>query len=92
MIDVLQSGSEIIIDWFKNNKMIVNPDKFQAILLDKRKSDHKNQRIAVENQIIKVLSSVELLGIRIDDKLNFNLHISNTSRSAACCKSFEYFN
>ena len=37
MIDVLQSGSEIIIDWFKNNKMIVNPDKFQAILLDKKK-------------------------------------------------------
>ena len=92
MIDVLQSGSEIIIDWFKNNKMIVNPDKFQAILLDKRKSDHKNQRIIVENQNIKVLSSVELLGIRIDDKLNFNLHISNISRSAVCYKSFEYFN
>ena len=92
MIDVLQSGSEIIIDWFKNNKMIVNPDKFQAILLDKRKSDHKNQRIVVENQNIKVLSSVELLGIRIDDKLNFNLHISNISRSAVCYKSFEYFN
>ena len=92
MIDVLQSGSEIIIDWFKNNKTIVNPDKFQAILLDKRKSDHKNQRIVVENQNIKVLSSVELLGIRIDDKLNFNLHISNISRSAVCYKSFEYFN
>ena len=72
--------------------MIVNPDKFQAILLDKRKSDHKNQRIVVENQNIKVLSSVELLGIRIDDKLNFNLHISNISRSAVCYKSFEYFN
>ena len=92
LIDVLQSGSEIVIDWFKNNKMIVNPDKFQAILLDKRKSDHKNQRIIVENQNIKVLSSVELLGIRIDDKLNFNLHISNISRSAVCYKSFEYFN
>ena len=35
LIDILQSGSEIVIDWFKNNKMIVNPDKFQAILLDK---------------------------------------------------------
>ena len=30
LIDILQSGSEIVIDWFKNNKMIVNPDKFQA--------------------------------------------------------------
>ena len=42
LIDILQSGSKIVIDWFKNNKMIINPDKFQAILLDKRKSDHTN--------------------------------------------------
>ena len=63
--------------------MIVNPDKFQAILLDKRKSGHTNQRIAVDNQNIKVVSSVELLKIQIDDKLNFNLHISNICRSAA---------
>ena len=42
LIDVLQSGPEIVIDWFKNNKMVVNPDKFQAILLDKTKSDHTN--------------------------------------------------
>ena len=63
--------------------MIVNPDKFQAILLDKRKGDHTNQRIVVDNQNLKVVSSVELLGIQIDDKLNFNLHISNICRSAA---------
>ena len=61
LIDVLQSGSEIVIDWFKNNKMIVNPDEFQAILLDK--SDHTNQRIVVNNQNITVVSSEELLGI-----------------------------
>ena len=59
LTDILQSGSEIVIDWFKNNKMIVNPDLFQAILLDKRKSDHTNQRIIVDNQNIKVVSSVE---------------------------------
>ena len=63
--------------------MIVNPDKFQAILLDKRKGDHTNQRIVVDNQNSKLVSSVELLGIQIDDKLNFNLHISNICRSAA---------
>ena len=83
LIDIFQSGSEIVIDWFKNNKMIVNPDKFQAILLDKRKSGHTNQRIVVYNLYIKVVSSVELLGIQIDDKLEFNLHISNICRSAA---------
>ena len=83
LIDTLQSGSEIVIDWFKNNKMIVNPNKFQAILLDKRKNGHTNQRTVVYNQYIKVVSSVELLGIQIDDKLEFNLLISNICRSAA---------
>ena len=62
--------------------MIVNPDKFQAILLDKRKSGHTNQRIAVDHQNRKVVSFVELLGNQIDDKLNFSLHLSNICRSA----------
>ena len=81
--DILQSGPVIAIDCFKNNKMIVNPDKFQVILLDKSKSDHTNQRIVVDNQNKKVVLSVELLGIQINDKFNFNLHISNICRSAA---------
>ena len=40
--------------------MVVNSDKFQAIILDKRKSDHTNGRMTVDNQQIKVLSSVKL--------------------------------
>ena len=36
----------------------------------------------MDNQNIKVVSSIELLGIRIDDKLNFNFHLSNIWRSA----------
>ena len=78
----MQAGSKIVIDWFKNNKMKVNRDKFQAILLEKRKSDHTNQHIVVNNQNITVVSSVELLGIQIDDKLNFKLYIRNICRSA----------
>ena len=34
--NTLQSESEVIINWFKNNKMIVNPEKFQVIILDKQ--------------------------------------------------------
>ena len=71
------------MDLFKNNKMTVNSDKFQTILLDKRKSDNTNHRIVVHNQNKKVVSSVELLEIQTDDKFNFNLHISNICMSAA---------
>ena len=82
LIKILESESEFVIDWFKINKMVVNPDKFQAIILHRRKSDHTDEYITVDNQQIKVVSSVKLLGLQLDYKLNFNLHISNICKSA----------
>ena len=37
LIHLLESESRVAIKWFKDNKMIVNPGKFQAIILDKKK-------------------------------------------------------
>ena len=54
LIKILESESEVVIDWFKINKMVVNPDKFQAIISDKRKRDHADEHITVNNQQIKV--------------------------------------
>ena len=34
-ISSLEQDSQTAIDWFKINKMIVNPDKFQAIIVKK---------------------------------------------------------
>ena len=80
LINKLESDSNIAIEWFKMNKMIVNPNKFQAIVLNKKRSDLANTNF---NKVIKTVSSVEFLGIQIDDKLNFNLHISKICKSAA---------
>ena len=57
--------------------MIVNPEKFQPNLLGKRKCDLTNLQINIKDKTVKLISSVELLGITVDDKLNFNLHIGN---------------
>ena len=83
LIGTLESESEIAIDWFTKNEMIINPDKFQPVILDKEKSNLTNVPLTIDNQTIKRVPSVELLGIHLDDKLNFNLHISNICRSAA---------
>ena len=40
--------------------MVVSTDKFQATVLVKLKSDHSDERITVDNQQIKVVSSVKL--------------------------------
>ena len=83
LINKLESYNNIAKEWFKMNKMMVNPDKFQAMVLNKKRSDLTNTNFQVDNQVIKSVSSVELLGIQIDDKLNFNLRISKICKSAA---------
>ena len=83
LINILQSESEVITDWFKKNQMIVNPDKFQVIIIDKQKGDNTNESVVIDNKQIKSVPSVELLGIQLDDKLNFSPHISNICKSPA---------
>ena len=64
LINKLESDSNIAIEWFKMNKMIVNTDKFQAIVLNKKRSNLTNTNFQGDNQAIKLVSSVELLGIQ----------------------------
>ena len=82
LINKLESASNIATEWFKMNKIIVDPDKFLAIVLDKKRSDLTNTNFQVDNQEIKSISSVALLGSQTDDKLNVNLHISKLCKSA----------
>ena len=63
--------------------MIVNPEKFQTIILDKQKHYYSNETIKFDNKTIETVSSVRLLHVQLDDKLNFSLHVSNICRSAA---------
>ena len=83
LIHTLELESNTAIGWFTKNEMIINPDEFQAIILDKKKSNPTNIPLTIDNQTIKSVPSVELLRVHLDDKLNFNLHISNICRSAA---------
>ena len=36
------------IKWFRENKMIVNVEKFQVLLIDKKKQDHANEVVQTE--------------------------------------------
>ena len=81
---ILESAiTKTAISWFQSNKMIVNPGKFQSIIIDKKKQNHTAEYISIDQKNIKTLSSVKLLGVHIDDKLNFNQHITKICRPAA---------
>ena len=70
LVSILESESDCDINSFRDNGMTVNPDKFQAILLDKKNSGlYLNENITIDNEIIKVVSNVKLLGVsKIDGK------------------------
>ena len=53
--------------------MIVNSNKLQVIITDKKKEITKNENVVIDNKQIK--PSLELLEIQLDNKLNFSLHI-----------------
>ena len=55
--------------------MVVNSDKFQAIILN-RKEAQAAHKLIIDNKEIKTTNSIKLLGINIDDQLKFNEHIS----------------
>ena len=38
----MESKSEIALNWIKDNRMIVNPGKFQALIFNKHKENHTN--------------------------------------------------
>ena len=71
------------IDWFKNNNMIANPDKFQAIIMNIRKENQITHKLKIHNNEIETTKSVKLLGIEVDNQLSFNQHISKLCSKAA---------
>ena len=74
---------ESAVRWFKESNMILNLDKFQAIVLQMWNETKSTNTLNIENITTSITKSVELLlGVTIDDKLNFEEYIS-----ALCKKS-----
>ena len=62
--------------------MVINSDKLQAIILNKKETQAAHKLI-INNKEIKTTNSIKLLGINIDNQLKFNEHISVLCSEAA---------
>ena len=82
LIKILEKESETAVEWFNQNKIIVNPDKFQAMLLEKRNKNNQSC-LKINSQTIKTTNCVKLLEITFDSKLNFDSHISDLCKRAS---------
>ena len=56
--------------------MVVNPDKFQSIIINRLGKLKNSYELLIDNHKIDLKISVTLLGIEIDNKLNFEKHVT----------------
>ena len=72
LIYALETDTNILIKWFKDNYLKLNTDKCHLLV-----SKHtENVFINAADDIIECQSSVKLLGVTIDNKLDFHEHVS----------------
>ena len=87
LVENLQYLCEVANDWMDQNNMIANPSKFHAILLSKNCSLTDRIPIKVKENLIESETQVDLLGLKIDNRLSFKSHIS-----AICKKTTKQLN
>ena len=81
----LKHESELAVKWFTDNQMLVNPDKFQEMILpnSRNSKNYGPVKSETESEKIETKNTVKLLGITIDNKLNFEEHICELCKKAS---------
>ena len=78
VIASLQDSSEKLFQWFSDNQLKGNTDKCRLIV-----SSDDPTEIQVGESVIKNTTCEKLLGVKIDNKLNFDEHVSGFCKKAA---------
>ena len=82
--DLLQAESRIAIAWFTLNQMLANSEKFHAIFINCVENDIK---IEMDGTKLSSEDHVKLIGVNLDSKLHFEIHIQQI-----CLKAGNHLN
>ena len=82
LLEMSRKECETVINWFKSNKRIVNLNKFQSMIISSKK-DLSKSVLNINGVELTMESSVKLLGIEIDNKLNLETQVSNICKKAS---------
>ena len=84
VIKLLETDTNESLSWLKKNKMIANPDKFQAIILSRSKEiPTVGLKVNIGSSFILTEDCVKLLGVTIDNRLSFDRHITSLCKKAS---------
>ena len=76
LITDLQKESENVIGSFCCNKIVEYPENFQSIITNRIEKIKNSYKLLSDNKKIDSENSVTLLGIKKDNKLNFEKNIA----------------
>ena len=51
LIKILEAEGELSVGWFRENEMVVNPDKFQALILNRKEAQATHKLIIINMEI-----------------------------------------
>ena len=77
LIESLTHDTTLLLNWFNTNEMKSNNDRCHLISIN-----HENNVIPIGDEEITGRKSVKLLGVTIDNKLNFNEHVTKICNKA----------
>ena len=79
LIESLENDSSILVKCFFDNYLVVTTDKSHLLIT----KYHDNVSISVYREIIKASDKVKLLGVTIENKLDFNEHGSKICKNVS---------
>ena len=72
LLKILENETAVLLEWFKSNEMKSNEDKCHLMVVNHQ--EEVSVKLGDEN--IAGSTSVDVLGVKIENNLNFNEHVS----------------
>ena len=71
-------------DWYKNNRLKINADKTNVMLITSRKHDSNELNVSLNGTSLRQVDTVRYLGLNIDSRLTWTDHVKQL------CKNLSY--
>ena len=71
----LESEAAKALTWYNDNYLMVNPDKFQLLMINSL-NDNDQASLTINAHVIESTADISLLGVNIDEHLLFSKQIS----------------
>ena len=86
-VDVIRNALDIsgtlAVKWFNDNHTAANTGEFQGMILSGSQISDDDKFLYVNNHSAQCRNKVKLLGVYVDNNLNFNYHISSICKKAS---------